>query len=194
MRVNESLYSFLFGYYLGDGWIIDAKLKNSHQLRLSCDNKYPNIIKECVTAIEACIGKCWIQQRNGCINVCVTCTNEMHLFPQHGSGPKHLREINLEPWQVEFIENEPRQFLRGLFLSDGSICMTYTNPKYKDKTYKTYTFTNKSTDIFKIFIWALSLIGIIKPMPAMYANKIYKITIRDKASVEILDDFINFKS
>lgn len=42
------------------------------------------------------------------------------LFPQHGPGRKHEREIRLAARQREIVERHPEAFLRGLFHSDGS--------------------------------------------------------------------------
>jgi hypothetical protein len=41
------------------------------------------------------------------------------LFPQHGPGRKHLRTIELEPWQRVIVTENPGDFARGLFHSDG---------------------------------------------------------------------------
>jgi hypothetical protein len=41
------------------------------------------------------------------------------LFPQHGPGPKHLREIRLADSQREIVADHPGLFLRRLFNSDG---------------------------------------------------------------------------
>jgi hypothetical protein len=41
------------------------------------------------------------------------------LFPQHGSGRKHLRPIVLEPWQRGIVEQHPEDFIRGCLDSDG---------------------------------------------------------------------------
>jgi hypothetical protein len=34
-------------------------------------------------------------------------THWPHLFPQHGPGVKHKREIELEPWQERIVERHP---------------------------------------------------------------------------------------
>lgn len=41
------------------------------------------------------------------------------LFPQHGAGPKHLRTIELRPWQQQIADRWPEDLLRGLIHSDG---------------------------------------------------------------------------
>jgi hypothetical protein len=185
---RRKAYSFLLGLYLGDGSIYKDPTCEHYRLTIALDMKHLNLISETVTAMECVFEKpVQEQDREGCINLKLTVTNFMDLFPQYGTGFKHDRKIELAEFQKEIVEEFPEMFLRGLIASDGSICYTYTNPKYKEKLYKTYTFSNRSSDIFSIFIWALSLVGIDKQMPNFYANRIYKITIRDKASVKILE-------
>ena len=41
------------------------------------------------------------------------------LFPQHGPGRKHMRIIELEPWQPVIVRKYPGEFARGLFHSGG---------------------------------------------------------------------------
>lgn len=188
---NKKSYSFLFGLYLGDGWVVKAKNKNSWELRYSLDLKYPGIILEVENEILNLFGiPARLQERPGCVNLKVTISKYIDWFPQHGVGYKHSRLIELSPFQKEIVEQYPEEFIRGLITSDGSIGYGYTNPSYKDKLYKTYTFSNRSFDIFLLFIWSLSLVGIIKQFPTFYDNRIYKITIRDKHSVSILEKII----
>jgi hypothetical protein len=186
---HKSVYSFLLGLYLGDGWIWKVADKESYELRVSLDHKYPNIIIESIEAIEKLFNKpCRLQDREGCVNLKVTITEFMFMFPQYGIGHKHERDVSLVDFQMDIVSDYPCDFLKGLLYSDGSIGYSYTNPAYKDKLYKTYTFSNKSYDIFKMFIDTLSMIGIKKQMPAFYNDRLYKITIRDKASVAILEE------
>jgi hypothetical protein len=74
------------------------------------------------------------------------------LFPQHGAGPKHLREIKLAEWQLECTKAHPDRFLKGLIHSDGCRLTTRVrNRKGKEYSYPRYMFTNFSSDIRKIF-------------------------------------------
>jgi hypothetical protein len=63
------------------------------------------------------------------------------LFPQHGPGPKHLRKIQLEPWQEAIVEREPEQFIRGLLHSDGCRVMNRVYVNGKDYAYPRYSFS-----------------------------------------------------
>jgi hypothetical protein len=41
------------------------------------------------------------------------------VFPQVGPGPKHLRKIELAPWQWQLVERHPRELVKSLIHSDG---------------------------------------------------------------------------
>jgi hypothetical protein len=59
------------------------------------------------------------QQRVGCTEVLCCSRHWPCLFPQHGLGKKHMRKIELQPWQRTIVLNSPGHFARGLFHSDG---------------------------------------------------------------------------
>ena len=60
------------------------------------------------------------------------------LFPQHGRGPKHLRQIALEPWQEHLVTQHSGQFRAGLIHSDGCRCVNrvkgHEYPRYFSRT------------------------------------------------------------
>lgn len=48
---DNAAYSYLFGWYLGDGRVSDS----AYQLVITCDSAYPAIIDECCRALEAAV-------------------------------------------------------------------------------------------------------------------------------------------
>jgi hypothetical protein len=78
------------------------------------------------------------------------------LFPQHGPGLKHKRQIRLEPWQWRTVETAPLNFLRGCIRSDGCYFVNRTG-RY---SYPSYCFTNFSADIRGLFTAACDIAGI----------------------------------
>jgi len=83
-----------------------------------------------------------------------------HMFPQHGPGAKHTRQIALEPWQQNIVLRHPGRLLRGLIHSDGCrVTNTIRHPK-KTYLYPRYFFTNRSLDIQHIFCEACERLGI----------------------------------
>lgn len=106
------------------------------------------------------------------------------LFPQHGPGRKHNRQIRLEPWQQDLVDRAPEDFVRGLIHSDG--CRVVAN----DRGVKSirYHFTNHSEDILNLFTAALDLLGIPWTRSTQYVVSIYR-----KAATARLDEFIGPK-
>lgn len=84
------------------------------------------------------------------------------MFPQHGPGPKHERDIRLVPWQSKIaLGAHADQFLRGLVHSDGCRSINRVRgPGGKKYTYVRYTFSNRSEDIRDLFCRACDELGI----------------------------------
>jgi intein-encoded DNA endonuclease-like protein len=97
---------------------------------------------------------------------------------------KHLRPITLEPWQQHFVEQAPKDFIRGLIHSDG--CRVIAN----DRGVKSirYHFTNHSEDILGLFTGTLDQLGITWTRSTKYVVSIHR-----KAATARLDEFIGPK-
>lgn len=87
------------------------------------------------------------------------------IFPQTAPGKKHLRRIELAPWQWELVRHHRAQFLRGLIHSDG--CRTVNRFKTKlpsgrvaEYEYVRYFFSNLSADIRGLFCTVCEEMGI----------------------------------
>lgn len=78
------------------------------------------------------------------------------LFPQHGPGRKHERQIELEEWQRALVEEHPEELLRGLVHSDGC---RFVNTG-RNWRHPRYSFSNRSDDIRAIFCHACDLVGV----------------------------------
>ena len=148
-------YGYLLGLYLGDGHI--AHVGRTYHLRIVLDLKYPIIIQECAAAI-ACIrgGKVGWQYRIGCMEVSAYWNHWPCVFPQHGPGPKHLRDVSLMSWQEKIVAQHPDKVLRGLIHSDGSRDLNWV----KGKSYPRYQLSNYSDDIQQVFKSACEMYGI----------------------------------
>jgi hypothetical protein len=150
--LNRRIYAYLLGVYLGDG-CISCDRKGVFRLRISLDLKYPDIIDESAAAMSTVgqrpAGKI---ARPGCVELYSNWKHWPCLFPQHGPGPKHRREIKLVDWQLQCTRAHPDQFLKGLIHSDGCrLTNRVRNRKGKEYAYPRYMFTNFSSDIRKIF-------------------------------------------
>lgn len=102
--------------------------------------------------------------KTGCVNVCAYWKHWPCVFPQHGPGRKHERLIQLEQWQQEVVDAQPKALVRGLIHSDGCRHINEVARRLKSGIkryrYPRYMFTNASTDILNIFTDALDRLAI----------------------------------
>jgi hypothetical protein len=187
-------YGYLLGLYLGDGCISRSARRDVWALRISCDDHWPGLQDECARAIVAVMPHNRVSRVRapGCHSVQSYSKHWPCLFPQHGSGVKHQRCIELEPWQREIVEAEPRPFLRGLFHSDGCRITNWTvrpmagaSKRYE---YPRYFFSNRSEDILGLCTWALALLGI-----AWRRNGRCSVSVARREAVAALDEFVGPK-
>jgi Homeodomain-like domain len=158
IRFTARDYAELLGLYLGDGCI--SPTARTQKLRLSLDTKYPFIIESAESVIRRCfpsnrVGR--LQADGGSTTVVYVYSSHLKcLFPQHGAGKKHERQIRLEPWQSDLVAEAPWSFLRGAIWSDGCSFINRTGP-YE---YLSYDFANLSADILDLVEWAYHLVGV----------------------------------
>jgi hypothetical protein len=111
------------------------------------------------------------------------------MFPQHGPGKKHERDIRLEACQQAIADEFPKTLIRGLIHSDGSRCLnTFTVPLKdgpREYSYPRYFFTNYSADIRRIFCEACDRVG-IRWSRSSWRN----ISVSHRRSVALLDGFV----
>jgi len=146
-------YYYLLGQYLGDGCITEMKNKRTYRLRIACADKYPKIIEELKYCLNVIFPYNKIQevQSVGCKMVGIYNTNLPLIFPQHGTGKKHNRNIKLIDWQEKYLQHN--ELAKGLFHSDGCYFVNKIKNKktLKYREYPTYWFTNCSEDLHNIF-------------------------------------------
>jgi len=190
--LDAATYAYLLGQYLGDGWIANTR-HGTFQLFIHCCAAYPDIIEECANAMRAVVpgGPVARRNRTGVVVLSVSSRHWSCLFPQHGPGPKHTRQIELEPWQSQIaLVDHPAQFIRGLIHSDGCRCMNRVRGQSGLRyVYPRYLFTNASTDIRWMFCDACDALGI--EWRRMNARNI---AIARRDSVALLDQLVGPKS
>ena len=181
-------YAYLLGLYLGDGTIA-AHPRGVFKLRIFLDVKYPGIISECAAAIHTVSPENTVKRRftkDNCVEVYSYSKTWPCVFPQHGPGMKHTREIILRDWQWLHVVREPGLLLRGLIQSDGC---RFTNTGRGGWRHPRYSFSNTSDDIKRIFCDACDLLGLhwtVAPPKTVYVSR--------KADVALLDEFVGPKA
>ena len=184
---SEQQYAYLLGLYLGDGCLVECP-HEVFRLEIALDALYPNVVKECIGAIEDSIsglGSPSVRDRPGCVIVYKSWKHWTCVFPQHGTGPKWKRDISLRDWQEKIVRDHPGKLLRGLIHSDGSRDLN----RVKGKPYPRYQFKNNSAHIQEIFTTACERVGV-------HWNRTYwsTISIARRPSVAILDALVGPKA
>lgn len=183
-------YGYLLGVYLGDGMV--GKSGRAIQLRVFLDSAYPGIIEEVAQAITAVRGRrpnVRADRRCACTHVTSAWKCWPCLFPQHGSGRKHERIIELTPWQQDIVDGETGAFLRGLIHTDGWRGDNRVVSKGHAYTYPRYQFSNRSDDIRALFTRACDGLGIAwRPWGRWH------ISVARREAVAVLDRFVGLKT
>jgi hypothetical protein len=185
MGFTPGEYAELLGLYLGDGHIVRAG--RTQRLRLFLDAQYPVLADEARSLLERClpgnrVSVTRLQERSTLV-VSLYSVHLACLFPQHGSGVKHERQIVLEGWQRELVRAAPWSLLRGLVLSDGCAFINRTG-RYR---YLSYEFRNRSADIRALFVETCDLVGV------RYTISRDRIRICRRASVTEMAAFVGTK-
>lgn len=194
---NPHSYCYLLGIYLGDGYVSKASSR-LQVLEISLDPRYPEIVDECLRAVQRTVGANPKASRRTtpkgeAIRLVASSPFWTSAFPQHGAGKKHERAIALAGWQQHLVERFPRQFLRGLIHADGSRVTNRFRVNLdsgpREYAYPRYFFTNLSTDIQRLFCESCEQLE-IRWTRSSYKN----ISIAHRHSVALLDSFIGPKS
>jgi hypothetical protein len=182
----EADYSYLLGFYLGDG-TISRHRRGVYKLRITTDTRYPGIIAECAAAMRAVMptNRVLVQRLPFRAVEIGSYSNAWPLlFPQHGAGPKHRRTIALAPWQARIVERFPREFLRALIHSDGCRVLNRVN----GRDYPRYFFDQVSDDIRSLFCDVCNRLGVEYTL-----SKPKTVSIARADSVALLDSFVGPK-
>jgi hypothetical protein len=186
-------YSALFGFYLGDGCV--SYYESTWSLRVSCDAQYPGIIGSVRAAIESLHprGAVCEVRAPGALVVQNAWKHWPCLFPQHGPGRKHERQLGMTDWQWAVVQEHPGEFLRGLFHSDGCRVDNWTTRTVAGRTkryvYPRWHFTNHSREIQQWCKDALDLVGV------PWRQSSWKmISVSTRAGVAKLNELVGVKS
>ncbi|MCK8681754.1 transcriptional regulator [Streptomyces lichenis] len=190
-------YAYLLGLYLGDG-CVSAHRRGVYHLRVMCADAWPGLVDACESAVRAVRpgNRVCRVQRQGCVAVTGFSKHWPCLFPQHGPGRKHLRQIALEGWQQVVVDDHPWEFVRGLVHSDGCRTMNWTTRliggERKRYEYPRYFFTNVSSDIRRLFTDTLDRLG-VEWTHCTRDGQPYNISVARRASVALMDAHVGPK-
>jgi hypothetical protein len=192
-ELDEGAYAYLLGLYLGDGHITKGR-RDVYALSIKCCDAWPGLRDQTRIALSAVMptSRVFSVARPGCTEIKSTSKHWPCLFPQHGPGRKHQREIELEPWQEEIVSRFPGDFARGLFHSDGCRLINRVRRPVQggDRFYEypRYLFVNMSADIHRLCGEALDRLGV-----AWRFSKPTTISVARRDAVARLDEFVGSK-
>jgi hypothetical protein len=191
--LDEPAYAYLLGLYLGDGCLTRGR-RDVFALSIACCDDWPGLIEAAKLAAAAVMPLCGVftVQRIGMTEVKSTSKHWPCLFPQHGPGRKHLRRIELAPWQEGIVARYPGDFARGLFHSDGCRGVNRVRRHFNGSDhwyeYPRYFFSNKSVDILGLCGEALNRLGV-----AWRYSRPDTISVAKRGAVARLDEFVGGK-
>jgi hypothetical protein len=192
--LDEPAYAELLGWYLGDGHL-NLGRRGVYALHVYNDRRYTDLnehVQELMRRVKP-HSRPHTRALPGCIVMTVSWKHWPCLFPQHGPGRKHERELGMAEWQWAVVERHPADFLRGLFHSDGCRVNNWARrtvagqPKRYD--YPRWQFTNVSEEILGWCGDALDLVGV----PWRRSNA-KTLSVSTRAGVARLDELVGLKS
>lgn len=175
---NEKVLAYLIGVGIGDG---NLSLLNGRtvRLRVSCDTKYPQIIRTIIYAIKIILPENKInivKNKGNCVDI-VSFSNlwEQWLGWRADGGSKMHQCVSIPKWIKENGEYK-RACLRGLIETDGSI--------YLDRGYRMVNFTSFIFELASDVLWLLTSLGYKAHMYKLRDRKNYKYIIRISKNVD----------
>lgn len=191
--LNESAYAELFGWYLGDGHITESR-RGVFTLQVVNDVRYPGLnvhLRQVMRGVKPG-GRPHQRLRPGAVMTSLGWKHWPCLFPQHGRGRKHERELGMQDWQWEIVERHPGDFLRGLFHADGCRVHNWATRVVGDRKkrydYPRWQFVNHSEDILDWCSQALDLVDV------PWRRSSWKtISVSTRSGVARLDDIVGPK-
>jgi hypothetical protein len=193
VELDGAAYAYLLGLYLGDGCIAKGR-KGVYVLQVACCNDWPGLIDAARAAMSTVMPTSSVFRvpRQGCTSVNSCSKHWPCLFPQHGPGRKHERQIALETWQRSIVDAFPGQFARGLFHSDGYRGMNRIRRELPSGdrwyAYPRYLFVNQSKDIRALCGEVLEALGV-----SWRYSKPNTISVARRDAVARLDEFVGPK-
>lgn len=137
MIEKSATLAYVVGVALGDG-NLSCPNGRALRLRVTCDNKYPDIIEEIVNALSVTLPKNKVslceRHKGTCCDISVYSNKLTEFIPwENNRGSKIEQNAHVPDWILNNLEYT-QSCLKGLIQTDGSI--------YKDREYVMVNFTN----------------------------------------------------
>lgn len=164
---DKSLWAYVIGVAIGDGNLSNPTGRAT-RLRITCDVKYPNLIKRIVKSLKDLLPMNkvnTIKKQSNCLDIYVHSKHLENLLGWKAkNGSKFVQNVSVPEWIKQNDEYKIR-CLKGLIETDGSI--------YLDRGYKMVMFVTIIPDLAKAAQEIITSLG-FKP-------KLYKINPSPKS-------------
>ena len=160
ISTNKKLLAYVVGLALGDG-NLSKPGPRAIRLRISCDNRYPRLIKRITKSLQLLLPDNKIglvlRRDSNCTDISVYSNHlETLLGWSAVNGSKFVQNVSIPNWIKE--ENEYKvSCLKGLIETDGSL--------YTDRGYKMINFT---TNILSLSLDFTNMVTSLGFKPHMY--------------------------
>jgi hypothetical protein len=132
--IDKNALAYMVGVAFGDGNLSNPNGR-AIRLRISCDIKYPNLIKKISESLSVLFPKnkvSVVRRKCNCADIsCYSNKMEEYLGWSASLGPKHKQNLSVPNW-IKVRKKYTVLCLRGLFETDGSV--------YKDRNYTMVNF------------------------------------------------------
>jgi len=142
LSADKNLQAYVIGLALGDG-NLSKPGPRAVRLRISCDNKYPQLIKRIFESLKLLLPENKVglvhRDKSNCTDISIYSNQlETLLGWSAKSGSKFAQNVSVPKW-IKEQKDYKINCLRGLIETDGSI--------YTDRGYKMVNFTS---NIYKL--------------------------------------------
>jgi phosphotransferase system IIB component len=187
-KTDKVNLAYVIGVAIGDGNLSNPNGRAT-RLRVTCDIKYPNLIKNIVESIKIVFpsNKVSVGKTSGnYVNVsCYSNRLEGLLGWKVGLGPKHKQKVSIPKW-IKSNRKFTIACLKGLFETDGSI--------YMDRKYLMTNFVTIIPELAKDVIEMIEMLGFKPNIQRLEERKdITKHTIRISKNTNKFINLVNIK-
>jgi hypothetical protein len=183
---DNNLKAYITGLSIGDGNL--SVVRKTVRLRISCDNKYPNLIQNIVTSLQTLLPDNKVsktKRKANCTDVCIYSNHfEKLLGWEAKGGSKDLQKVSIPNW----INTKPEyriNCLRGLIETDGAI--------YLDRGYRMVIFStiipSLATDVREAIV-SLGFKPHLYKIPEKKSTHGYKYQVRLSKNVQEFLDLV----
>lgn len=182
-KIDKNTLSYIIGIAIGDGNLSNPG-NYTTRLRITCDKKYKNIIREIISSIQKILPNSkisLIKRKESCLDIsCYSNEWEALLGWKAGHGSKIKQRVSVPHW-IKDDKDLSIKCLKGLFQTDGSI--------YLDRGYKMINFT---TAIFALANDVTEMINTLGFKSHLYTFKKLNSARKTKYTIRISKDVEKF--